>query len=140
MATARTRPKLTMSIDRDFALKFARTWIEGANARDFARVLALYSEDVVVTSPYVRTVTGESSGQLVGKNKLREYWTASLSKRAELKFELLDVFLGTGSVIIHYVNRGLRCAESFYFDEHEKVVCSDAHYLESEAPRSESVG
>ncbi len=121
-----------MPINREFALTFAKTWIDGANARDFERVLGLYDENVVVTSPYVRQVTGDPSGQLVGKDKLREYWTASLTKRAELKFDLLDVFSGADSVVIHYVNRGLQCAEVFFFDQHEKVMRSDAHYLEAQ--------
>jgi ketosteroid isomerase-like protein len=125
-----------MPITPEFALAFAREWIEGANARDFDRVLARYAEDVVVTSPYIRVVTGDSSGRLVGRNKLRDYWTASLAKRAELRFELLDAFVGADSVVIHYVNRGIRCAEVFYFDERERIVRSDAHYLEAEAAPS----
>lgn len=123
-----------MSIDTAFALAFAQAWIDGANARDFGRVLAFYADDVEVTSPYVRQVAGEASGRLVGKHRLREYWVASLTQRAELKFELLGVFVGTESVVIHYVNRGLRAAEVFYFDDRRLIVRSDAHYLQPAAP------
>jgi ketosteroid isomerase-like protein len=120
-----------MPIDREFALSFAKKWIEGANARDMERVLALYAEDVEVTSPFVRVVMSEPSGRLVGKSKLRDYWTAALTKRAELKFELLDVFLGADSIAIHYVNRGQRADEVFYFNDRGLVSRSAAHYLEA---------
>jgi len=56
-----------MSITPEFAAAFARAWIEGANAKDFDKVLALYADDVVVTSPYIRLVASEPSGKLVAK-------------------------------------------------------------------------
>jgi ketosteroid isomerase-like protein len=121
-----------MPIDREFALSFAKKWIEVANERDLERGLALYAEDVEVTSPFIRLVTGEPSGRLVGKSRLRDYWTAALTKRAELKFELLDVFVGAESLAIHYVNRGQRADEVFYFNDSGLVSRSAAHYLETQ--------
>jgi ketosteroid isomerase-like protein len=120
-----------MPINREFALNFAKTWIEGANERDLERGLALYADDVEVTSPFIRLVMSEPSGRLVGKGKLRDYWTASLTKRVELRFELLDVFVGADSLTIHYVNRGQRADEVFYFNDRGLVSRSAAHYLES---------
>jgi len=117
-------------ITKEFALNFARTWIQGANARDFEGVLALYSDEVEASSPYVRMIMNEPTGRLVSKSRLREYWTATLTKRAELKFELLDVFAGADSVAIHYVNRGQRALEVFYFNDAGLICRSDAHYLE----------
>jgi ketosteroid isomerase-like protein len=119
-----------MNITREFASQFAQEWIDGANQKNFERVLALYSEDVEVLSPFIRVVAGEPSGRLVGKDKLRNYWTASLTKRAELRFELIEVFVGAGSVALHYVNRGQRALETFCFDDHGLVARSNAHYLE----------
>jgi ketosteroid isomerase-like protein len=121
----------TMTIDREFALKFANEWIGAANARDFDRGLALYAEDVEVASPYIRIVMNEPSGRLRGKDKLRDYWMAGMTKRAEIRFELLDVFVGADSVAIHYINRGQPADELFYFDDRRKIIRSAAHYLES---------
>jgi len=124
----------SMPIKPEFAATFAKEWIEGANAKDFDKVLGFYAEDVVVTSPYIRLVTGEPSGKLVGKSALRNYWNGTLTKRAELKFELVDVFAGVESVTIHYVNRGQKAAEVFFFNDQGKIVRSDAHYLPSAVP------
>jgi ketosteroid isomerase-like protein len=120
-----------MSINREFAASFAKKWVDAANARDLDRGLALYAEEVEAASPFIRVVMNEPSGKLTGKSKLREYWTATQTKRAELWFELIDVFVGADSIVIHYVNRGQRCAEVFYFDERGLVSKSIAHYLES---------
>lgn len=120
-----------MPINREFAASFAKKWVDAANSRDIERGLALYAEEVEAASPFIRLMMNEPSGTLVGKNKLREYWTAAQSKRAELRFELIDVFVGADSLVIHYVNRGQRCAEVFCFDGHGLVSKSVAHYLES---------
>jgi ketosteroid isomerase-like protein len=61
-----------MNMTPEFAFRFAREWIDGANQKDFERVLALYSDDVEASSPYIRLVADEPSGRLVGKAKLRE--------------------------------------------------------------------
>jgi ketosteroid isomerase-like protein len=120
-----------MNMTREFASRFAQEWIDGANQKNFERVLALYSDDVEVLSPFIRLVAGEPSGRLVGKDKLRNYWTASLTKRAELHFELIEVFVGAGSVSLHCVNRGQRALETFSFDDRGLVARSNAHYLEA---------
>jgi ketosteroid isomerase-like protein len=119
-----------MNMSREFASRFTQEWIDGANQKNFERVLALYSDDVEVLSPFIRLVAGEPSGRLVGKDKLRNYWTESLTKRAELHFELIEVFIGASSVALHYVNRGQRSLETFSFDDRGLVARSNAHYLE----------
>jgi hypothetical protein len=119
-----------MNMTREFATRFAQEWIDGANQKNFERVLAFYSEEVEVLSPFIRLVAGEPSGRLVGKDKLRNYWMESLTKRAELHFELIEVFVGASSVALHYVNRGLRALETFSFDNRGLVTRSNAHYLE----------
>jgi hypothetical protein len=126
-----------MNMNLEFAFRFAREWIDGANQKDFERVLALYSDDVEASSPYIRLVADEPSGRLVGKARLRNYWTATLTKRAELRFELIEVFLGASSVALHYVNRGQRSLETFCFDDRGLVVSSNAHYLEP-APENQA--
>jgi hypothetical protein len=127
-----------MPIKPEFAAAFAKEWVAGANARDFDKVLAYYAEDVIATSPYIRIVTGEPSGKLVGKDKLRGYWTGTLTKRPELEFDLIEAFIGAESVTIHYLNRGQRAIEVFFFDERGKIVRSDAHYLPADAPAAPS--
>jgi len=46
----------------EFAFRFAREWIDGANQKDFERVLALYSDDVEASSPYIRLVANLRDG------------------------------------------------------------------------------
>ncbi len=54
-------------ISRDFADHFARDWIEAWNSHDLDRILAHYTEDFVMSSPYIAQVVGEPSGTLPGR-------------------------------------------------------------------------
>jgi ketosteroid isomerase-like protein len=90
-----------------FANKFAADWISAWNKADLSAVLAHYTDDFEMSSPNIRTVFGEPSGRLVGKERVREYWQMMLSKFGMPQMELVDVFAGSGSIAIEYHNRGL---------------------------------
>jgi ketosteroid isomerase-like protein len=57
-------------IDRAFAQRFAEAWIDAWNAHDLDRILAHYTEDSVMSSPVIVSLTGEASGQLRGKARV----------------------------------------------------------------------
>ena len=115
---------LTNSTARAFALEWVAAW----NAHDIERVLSHYAEDVAFHSPYIAIFADEASGHLLGKAALRTYWTAALEKLPELRFELLDVLLGAGSLTVYYRgHRGL-VAETFFFSEDGKVQRATACY------------
>ena len=85
-------------------LKLAEQWIAAWNARDLDRVLALYTDDSEMTSPYIVTLGFEPSGTLRGKDALRAYWSKALTLRPNLHFTLLEAFLSPDSVAVLYRN------------------------------------
>jgi len=73
---------------------------------------------------------GEPSGALKGKAAIRDYWSRALARIPDLRFELVGVYAGAASVVIHYRGpRGLS-AELFWFDAAGKVYRAAAHYLQ----------
>ncbi len=108
---------------------FALDWIDAWNAHDLPRVLAHYSEDFSMRSPYIVEIAGVASGELQGKPAVAEYWRKALAIMTEPHFDLLDVLLSVDSVVISYRNHaGRRCAEVFRFNAQGLVFQAAAHY------------
>lgn len=115
---------LTNSTARAFALEWVAAW----NAHDIERVLSHYAEDVAFHSPFIAIFADEASGHLLGKAALRTYWAAALEKLPDLRFELLDVLLGAGSLTVYYRGHRGMVAETFFFSEDGKVQRATACY------------
>src|SRR5581483_8840829 len=79
-------------------------WIAAWNAHDLERVLALYTDNAEMTSPYIVALGFDASGTLRGKEKLRAYWSKALTLRPKLQFTLLENFLSPDSVAPLYRN------------------------------------
>ena len=73
---AMTRTEFSRPLD---LAGFAREWLTAWNAHDLERILAHYSEDVELTSPFVAKLTGRSEGVLRGKAALRDYFARGLT-------------------------------------------------------------
>lgn len=117
----------TPNIDVD---AFARQWIAAWNAHDLEQTLAMFSEDVVFTSPFIVELLGREDGTVVGKAALRDYWGTALARLPELHFELEAVYPGHGSVVITFVNeRGRRSADTLFFDAAGLVCRGHGHHL-----------
>ena len=119
-------------MDTKFANKFAADWIRAWNKADLSDVLSHYTDDFEMSSPNIQTVFGEPSGTLSGKERVRAYWQTMLSKFGTPKMELVNVFVGAGSIAIEYRNRGRKGVEIFFFDESGLVNKAAAHYLDEE--------
>ena len=87
------------------AAAFAAEWIAAWNARDVEAVLAHYADDVVFTSPTAARFVPSSGGTIRGKEALRQYWTTALEANPDLRFELVDVYVGVSTVALHYRNQ-----------------------------------
>ena len=72
----------------------AQEWVAAWNARDLERVLALYTEDASMASPYIRAMGLSETGRLRGKDALRGYWGEALPNHPNLHFELKGVSSG----------------------------------------------
>lgn len=115
-------------LTKDFADHFAAEWIAAWNAHELPRILAHYSEDFVMSSPYIAQLLGEASGTLKGKAAVGDYWRRALERMPALRFELVSTLAGVDSLVLYY--RGARgmSAEVFFFNDAGKVVRASAHY------------
>ena len=84
--------------------KLATAWIAAWNSRDLDQVLALYTDDSEMTSPYIAKLGFDASGTLRGKDKLRAYWSKALTLRPKLHFTLIEAFVSPDSVAVLYRN------------------------------------
>jgi ketosteroid isomerase-like protein len=125
-------------MDPKSAKEFVQVWIDAWNKGDLDRVLSHYSDDFEMRSPFIRTVFGEASGRLAGKETVRAYWQLMLSRFGAPRMELLDLFAGPDSIAIHYRNRNRRCLEVLFFGESGLVTQAAAHHLEEGSPKKAS--
>ena len=104
-------------IDRDWAERFARDWIEAWNAHDLDSILSHYADDIVFRSPRIALVIGEKIDFVAGKPALARYWGKALAIAKDLHFTFDRLYLGSDSLTIAYRNhRGQNAAETFVFD------------------------
>ena len=116
-------------MDNAFAQQFAQEWIEAWNSHDLERVLAHYSDDFVMNSPYIVQIAGEPSGRLHGKDAVKAYWAKALAMIPDLHFELISTLVGVNSITLYYKGaRDRLSAEVFHFGPDGKVVEAFAHY------------
>ncbi len=121
-------------ISKEQAQRFAKEWIDAWNAHDLDAILAHYSDDFEMTSPFIVTVMNEPSGTIKGKQNVRAYWQKAIDRFPDLKFELLEVLTGANSITLYYKSYrsgAVRlAAEVFFFDSGGKVNKAFAHYNE----------
>ncbi len=85
--------------------RFAQDWLDAWNAHDVEAVLAHFAQDVVFTSPVAQRVLPDSDGRLHGKQAVRDYWNLALARISDLRFELIGVYVGIDTLVIHYRNQ-----------------------------------
>ncbi len=111
--------------------RFAADWIEAWNSHDLERILAHYDDGVEFRSPFIVQILGDPSGRIRGKEALRDYFARGLASFPDLRFDLLRVLSGAGSVTLLYRSaRGLLAAEVMEMGDAGKVVRASAHYAE----------
>lgn len=115
-------------ITREFAESFSHHWIESWNNHDLEKILSHYTDDFVMSSPYIAQIAGELSGMLRGKAAIATYWAAALENMPALRFELVKCLVGVESVTLYYRGVHGMAAEVFFFNEQGKVIQACAHY------------
>ena len=112
------RPQLT----DEAAQQFAHEWIDAWNAHDLERILTHYAVDVVLISPMAAKLLPESGGQISGIAALRRYFSEGLTAFPKLRFHLIDVSAGPGTLVLLYRNHsGATVSEFMEIDEARKV-------------------
>jgi hypothetical protein len=116
-------------MDYSTAQRLAEDWYAAWNAHDLDAILDHYADDVEMASPLVSRLTGKDDGRIVGKEALRAYFAAGLARYPTLHFEPLELFVGVGSLVLHYRSaNGAPAAEVIFLDEQAKIVRYFAHY------------
>lgn len=103
-------------------LRFARSLIEARNRHDLDPVLSHFSDDFRFSSPIIREFVGEPSGQLVGKQALRQYWADARNRLPDTYIELESVLVGVNCLTIVYSGRRGQSAEVFQFGSDGRAV------------------
>ncbi|MEA3219547.1 nuclear transport factor 2 family protein [Immundisolibacter sp.] len=115
-------------LDPDFAHRFAAEWIDAWNRHDLDAILAHYADDLTMSSPLIAQLAGEPSGRLRGKPAVGAYWATALQRMPDLRFTLIDVFVGVDSLLLHYQGARGPAAEWFEFGPDGQVIRAAAHY------------
>lgn len=92
-------------MDAASAQAFVEAWVAGWNAHDTEAVLAHFADEAVFTSPVAVDLVPGSGGVLRGKAALRAYWNDALARISDLRFEVIDHYLGVDILVIHYRNQ-----------------------------------
>ncbi|MEM6372184.1 MAG: nuclear transport factor 2 family protein [Pseudomonadota bacterium] len=104
---------------------FAATWEADWNSHDLDRICAHYAEDIVFRSHKAMQRVG--SGELHGKEALRDYWGRALIAQPHLSFVVVDVLHGHGMMVITYRNQSdVLAAETLRFGADGLVVEASA--------------
>lgn len=91
-------------MDHAEAVGFAQRWAGAWNAHDLELILSHFTDDVVFTSPVAAQLLPATGGVLRGKEALRAYWRVGLERIPDLRFEVVAVYAGVGTVVINYRN------------------------------------
>jgi hypothetical protein len=121
-------------MDRAHAQQFCDSWVAGWNAHDLELVLSHFSEDVIFTSPVAAQLLADSDGVIRGKVALRAYWSEGLRRIPDLRFEVLDLYVGVNTLVINYRNqKGGLVSEVLTFDGHLVTQGHGTYLLGGEA-------
>lgn len=109
--------------------EFARRYYEAWNARDIDAILALYSEDIEYSSPYIAALGFSADGVIRGKTMLRFYFERALDRAPALTFTPHALLVGArGHTLVYRNHRGELASETHERDSNGLVVRADATY------------
>jgi len=128
-------PSLGGAALRTFADEHVATW----NRHDLEAILALYTDDVELTSPLAERVIGTST--IRGRDEVRKYFEAALTRFPDLRFELVNAYGSVGSAtLVMRTIEGRTVAEVLTLEPDLRISRVIAHYepARSEPARSDS--
>lgn len=116
-------------IDLEWARALAAEWVAAWNSHDLDRILSHYTDDFEMRSPFIAELGFSATGALRGKPAIRPYWAAGLASTPPIRFELLDAYAGTDTVVIHYRSVGRRLVtEILELDADRRIIRGSACY------------
>jgi|SRR6476646_3303453 ketosteroid isomerase-like protein len=107
---------------------FVKAWLNGWNERDLERIISHYADDVEFQSPFAVHLLGEARRTITGKENLTHYFERVLTAvPGKIEFELLGVFHGMDSLVVHFQSKTHKCAEFMELNHEGKVRRAMAH-------------
>jgi hypothetical protein len=116
-------------IDPEFARELAAEWVAAWNTHDLERIFSHYTDAFEMRSPLIAERGFSADGVLRGKPAIRPYWSAGLAASPPIRFELIDVYAGADTVVIHYRSVGRRIVtEVLELDADRRIIRGSACY------------
>ena len=115
--------------EEHFAHSFWEKWLQSWNHRNLETILAHYADEIELRSPMAAHILGDPSGTVAGKQNLREYFQKILTVAPiDLGLELLGVYEGVDSTIVHFKSKSGSGAEVMELNAEGKVLRAVAHF------------
>jgi len=90
-------------IDGSVVADLARHWDDGWNGEDVDVIMASFADDIVFSSPFVPTLTGDAGRTTIeGHDAVRGYVTDALERSGDVRYTLDATLVGTDSVVLVY--------------------------------------
>jgi len=114
-----------MNITAKSYSEFAIDWQNGWNSHDLDVIMKHYRSDVVFRSRKAVRLMG--TGEIIGLDNLKLYWSEALKRQPNLHFTIINVFEGYEMMVISYRNQNnILAAETLYFDDNGQVFQASA--------------
>lgn len=111
------------------AREFAQKWVAAWNTHDVKTLLSFCAEGFEMSSPLVADLGAESSGTIHGRDAVGAYWERMLARAPTLRFDLVDVLTGVGSVVVVFrMANGRMAAQMLEFGADGKLARGAAHF------------
>lgn len=105
-------------ITREQAGHFANEWIAAWSSHNLPRILAHYTDDFTMASPWIAAVANEPPDVVVvEKQSSGAYWQKALALTPTLQFKRQAAFVGADSVAIQYEGVRGPAIENLFFNE-----------------------
>ncbi|WP_155357334.1 nuclear transport factor 2 family protein [Acrocarpospora macrocephala] len=115
-------------MDLDEAHRFADEWAADWNSHDLDRITRHYAPHVIFTSPLAARIVEDSNGVIRGLDALRTYWAEGLRRNPQLHFEILGVYTGIDTIVIHFQHQtGQLSAEVLTFHNNKIITGTATH-------------
>jgi len=123
-----------MEINDLFAQEHITKWTDAWNNHDLKKILSLYSEDILFSSPKVKLVFPDRQiAKITNKRELEEYFSRGLKAFQNLHFTPVDYFLKKQKVILEYLGTPdnkiqWSVMEKFEFNTVGLIIKSNVYY------------
>ena len=83
----------------------ARKWFDAFNTQNLEQLLALYSEDARHFSPKLKLRSPETTGLIIGKAALRNWWADCFERLPTLKYQPTSFIADDKAVFMEYIRK-----------------------------------